>query len=246
MNLERSCDVKTPLEVGKWYSVPLYPFRIGFKVFNLPVLLPAHEDGAIFGFPVWHYHLDVRFIHKNALIKILRQEYGIKKYFITKFIYCPNKNAFLEYTKVGYFDVACIEAWECGVTDKNQIIESWYGFLADRFALSITNQFAPYPEQGKSADYSKIKWEDQMCRFTDVKISRKQLHDVLVAKSNFAKERKYCGVCPHKGINLEGIESNANGIKVCPAHGGRWKIKDGKISLETEEENKKKVPLSVI
>lgn len=80
-NLDRIINIKSPPEIGSWFSVPCYPFPALPKQqrnrksrrkeweWLCPVLLPAHEDSKLLNFPFWHYHVDFRFFTDNALNK---------------------------------------------------------------------------------------------------------------------------------------------------------------------------------
>lgn len=213
-NLEKTCDLKTSPEVGKWYAVPTYPMR----KYHLPVYLPAHEDGEIFNFPIWHYHIDYRFYHNNA-IKFFLKEYGIYKNIYKKYIYIDED---FEYLDGVSNRVSMIEAYKKNITDENIILESWYKYLCSTMNSIRTLNNGP--------DFQNIKWKAQMC-IRNYQIPNKSfLYKKLLNTQKFKSSFKYCGKCPHKGINLNSVQE-VNGIKTCPAHGGKWKISEGKIKI---------------
>ena len=40
--------------------------------------------------------------------------------------------------------------------------------------------------------------------------------------------------CPHKGVNLEGVEADGDGTVECPLHGLRWCIRTGRLRPRTQ------------
>ncbi len=94
MYLKRVIDLDSPPEIGVWYSVPTYSielveavnkkspnglFRTRGLKYDLPVFLPAHEDGEILGFPIWHYHVDFRFMSDNMIRRYIKLSYSLTK-----------------------------------------------------------------------------------------------------------------------------------------------------------------------
>lgn len=75
------------------------------------------------------------------------------------------------------------------------------------------------------------RWEERRCNRKMPKFPGCNDIDIPWMKDleNAYKDKQViCGRCPHKGINLNLIDSDRDGNKVCPAHGLKWD-KDGKL-----------------
>lgn len=184
-HLTKITELNKPPEVGTWYAVPTYRVIVKQKVHHLPVLTPSHEDGRLFRFPIWHYHLDLRFIHDNELRKLMDTHIFIK--------------------------VKKVEDWH-------------YLALGDVFPLVRTMSNRP--------DSESLLWKAVPCVRDYHPVKNTNLHRIISEEPRYQQERPYCGKCPHRGVNLDQVKPDADGIRVCPAHGGRWKVADGKISAE--------------
>lgn len=243
-SLERSCDLKAPPVVGHWYSVPTYPFKANDgKFHHLPVYLPAHEDQKAFGFRPWHYHVDLRFVHQNEICFLLEKHVGVARKYYTRYLYIPSESPYVEIADKLPNGQNVMAAWEHGITDQEVIFESWYKCLCDRFLLAVTQSqgFIASADgtdarvaTGFDADFRQIKWKAQPCIRASQEPNSVFLHNILCKLDRFKKVAKYCGKCPHKGVNLDSVEADENGIKICPAHGARWKVEKDTITITGE------------
>ncbi len=77
-------NLRSPPVVGQTYAVPCYRQEahvVGQAIQGatyLPVYLPAHEDGELLSFPVWHYHVDHRFMSDGEVESRYRQRVQLR------------------------------------------------------------------------------------------------------------------------------------------------------------------------
>lgn len=45
-----------------------------------------------------------------------------------------------------------------------------------------------------------------------------------------------CRTCPHRGIPLDAMKANANGVVVCPGHGLAWDTRSGRLVRRTQSD----------
>jgi hypothetical protein len=215
-HLPKVTDLKAPPEIGTWYAVPTFPTFVSLgltrnrrhragaiKVHHLPVFLPPHEDKHLFNFPAWHYHIDLRFINDNELRRLLRKHAALRTKKITKEEYQELCN-----------HIPFILSGEASYGEKIVMVQA---------------NSRPHLE--------RVKWKAAICVRDYQRPEKFNLHSIIAREARFQKTRPYCGRCPHKGINLDQIPTehrmDGSEIKVCPAHGGKWQIKDGQISVAT-------------
>jgi hypothetical protein len=69
-----------------------------------------------------------------------------------------------------------------------------------------------------------ITWEKRQCFREVPEIPTEVLNtDLMELLEQIYRDSKLsCGICPHKGANLNSIAPDANGNKVCPLHNLMW------------------------
>lgn len=69
-----------------------------------------------------------------------------------------------------------------------------------------------------------IVWESRECLRETPEIPVEVLDPDLMAllEQIYRRSKLDCGVCPHKGANLNSITPDVNGNKVCPLHNLMW------------------------
>lgn len=75
-----------------------------------------------------------------------------------------------------------------------------------------------------------IVWEERQCFRENPEIPVEVLNSDLMEllEQIYCRSKLNCGICPHKGANLNSIAPDANGNKTCPLHNLMWSA-DGQL-----------------
>jgi hypothetical protein len=213
-HLPKVTDLKAPPEIGMWYAVPTFPTYIGVgRMRNR-----RKRAGSI---EIHHLPVFLPPHEDKHLFDFPAWHYHIDLRFI-------NNN-----------ELRLLLKKHAAIRSK-QITKEQYQELCNYIPFMLSGE-AAYGEQNvqsnKRPNLERVKWKAALCIRNYQRPEKFGLHSIIEREVRFQKPRPYCGRCPHKGVNLDQIPTeyrrDGSEIKVCPAHGGKWQIKDGQISVAT-------------
>lgn len=133
---EKATALCSPPVVGQTYAVPCYRKRMGVALevptghHYIPVYLPAHEDGELLSFPVWHYHVDLRFLSPKAVhrryvdsvqVETMMSPEEIRQTLVNSFNLVPTDSGDADYANLWWKPMVCHSSEQRPVSSISQL-----------------------------------------------------------------------------------------------------------------------------